>query len=222
MVGAIRTWDILSHPIVTIRCFGWRVFWRALFAGRRRTFLSLFCRDAPGSDRTPGLPSPLDRCIKLELQAKRIYLALARTFAETKSAAHFFTDLGEQEQDHADLLVMCWATVHHGGWRAEHFAPWQEHLPALEQQMQAIESSLDSIDRLDKALRLVIEIESSQINPVLQAAVAASESTFVERLRPFQDAIATHISYIVLRLSKLAPELTTAFNGLSQEFPELR
>ena len=29
MVGAITERDILAHPLVTISCFGWGVFWRA-------------------------------------------------------------------------------------------------------------------------------------------------------------------------------------------------
>ena len=29
MVGAIIKRDILAHPVVTIRCFGWSVFIRA-------------------------------------------------------------------------------------------------------------------------------------------------------------------------------------------------
>ena len=31
MVGVISHWDILAHPVVTIRAFGWRVFFRAVF-----------------------------------------------------------------------------------------------------------------------------------------------------------------------------------------------
>ena len=41
VVGAIRTWDILAQPVETIRCFGWRVFFKAVFSWHERTFLSL-------------------------------------------------------------------------------------------------------------------------------------------------------------------------------------
>ncbi len=41
MVGAIVKWDIMAHPAVTIRCFGWQIFLRALLAGPNTTFLSL-------------------------------------------------------------------------------------------------------------------------------------------------------------------------------------
>jgi hypothetical protein len=30
MVGVITRWDIVAHPVVTIRCFGWQVFFRAI------------------------------------------------------------------------------------------------------------------------------------------------------------------------------------------------
>jgi len=45
MVGVICTNYILFHPIVTIRAFRWRVFFRAVFEGQGDTFLSLFQRN---------------------------------------------------------------------------------------------------------------------------------------------------------------------------------
>jgi hypothetical protein len=44
MVGAICKWEVLFHPIVTIQCFGWTVFFRAVFAGPNQTFLSLLTK----------------------------------------------------------------------------------------------------------------------------------------------------------------------------------
>ena len=41
MLGAICTWDIAAHPVVTVRCFGWRIFSEALFADQEQTFLPL-------------------------------------------------------------------------------------------------------------------------------------------------------------------------------------
>ena len=41
MVGVITGWDILVHPITTIRCFGWRVFFMAVAPWQGKTFLSL-------------------------------------------------------------------------------------------------------------------------------------------------------------------------------------
>ena len=45
MIGAICTNDILFHPFVTIRAFGWRVFFRAVFEGQVDTFLCLLQGD---------------------------------------------------------------------------------------------------------------------------------------------------------------------------------
>jgi hypothetical protein len=219
MVGAIRGWDILCHPVVTIRCFGWRVFWAALCAGRKDTFLSVLGENASSM---PAMPEPLERSRKLELRAKEIYVTLARTFADNRPVRRFFTDLGEQEQDHADLLAMCWVGARRGGWNAEHFEPWLQLLPPLERRIESIESSLASIDSPDKAFRIVLDIESAEINPLFQAIVAASDSAFVKKLRPFHTAIETHISYIVMRLSDLAPPLMTASRELWERFPQMR
>ena len=45
MIGAICTNDILFHPFVTIRAFGWRVFFRAVFEHQGNNFLALLQRD---------------------------------------------------------------------------------------------------------------------------------------------------------------------------------
>jgi hypothetical protein len=222
MVGAIRTWDILFHPVVTIRCFGWMVFWRALFAGHGRTFLSVSCQDKLSESALGAMPFPLRQCIQIELQGKRIYQVLARAFVVDRSAARFFTDLAEQEQDHADLLSLCWTAARHGGWKAEHFDTWKIHLPSLESRMKAIESNIDTIDNLDKAFDLVLEIESSEINREFRAAVDASEAAFVKRLKPFQDAIETHISYIVTQVSRQAPHVMSTSRKQWAGFPQMR
>jgi hypothetical protein len=53
MVGVITHWDILAHPVVTIRCFAWGVFFQAIGPWQSRPFLSML-RDAgccPGSPK---------------------------------------------------------------------------------------------------------------------------------------------------------------------------
>jgi rubrerythrin len=52
-----------------------------------------------------------ERCIGVELQAKQVYAAFAKTFAGTKSAQQFFEVLAQHEQDQADLLKVCWDWV---------------------------------------------------------------------------------------------------------------
>ena len=84
MVGVICRRNILAHPFVTIRCFGWRVFFRALIAGRSQTFLSVLA-DAKGLQPPKvRVPELIERCAKLELQAGRIYEGLAERFLDHK------------------------------------------------------------------------------------------------------------------------------------------
>jgi len=158
MVGEIRNWDILTHPIATICCFGWRIFFKAAFSWQAKTFLSLLQENGFFEAAGSTVPEVFRRCIGIELQAKRVYAALARMFAETESTRQFFEVLAQQEQAHADLLEICRAAASRGGWRAEHLSSWQGLLPRLEQQMQVIEDSLTSIGSSEDALRLVIQI----------------------------------------------------------------
>ncbi len=77
MVGAIIKRDILAHPVVTIRCFGWSVFIRALLAGPRTTFLSLLTEThvlQPADERVEQF---VGRCVELELKACRVYETLS-------------------------------------------------------------------------------------------------------------------------------------------------
>ena len=58
MLGAICTQDVLFHPIATIRAFGWRVFFRAVFQGQGDTFLSLL--QSEGLFAAPPAPRNLN------------------------------------------------------------------------------------------------------------------------------------------------------------------
>jgi hypothetical protein len=204
MVGVINHWDILAHPIATIRCFGWPIFFRALLAGQERTFLSLVCGiRAP----TTNVPSLLERCISLELRSERIYIALSKALEDQEAISVFFAVLAQQENGHADLLRICRAAAIRGRWRANLFNPWQDYLPRLERQMDKAEAALSAIDSVEAALQLVIQIESSQINQVFYAALAASDVAFVKKLQPFRKAMERHMSYILDRLPELALQL---------------
>jgi len=219
MVGVIGTWDILAHPIVTIRCFGWQVFFRAVFAGQQKTFLSLLSEVcAP----TSNVPTLLERCIGLELRAKRIYRALASAFGDHGLVEPFFVGLVEHEQYHADLLEIVRAASMRSGWKANLFNPWQDYLPRLEQQMEDAEAAVCSIDSVEAALQLVIQIESSEINQVFDAALAATDAVFVKKLQPFRKAMELHMSHIVERLPELSPQLMLATRQLRARFPKVR
>lgn len=219
MVGVITEWDILAHPVVTIRCFGWRVFFKAVVPWHDMPFLSLV-RDAGFlGTSVSSVPTILERCVDLELRAKRIYRALAKAFYDQGLVGPFFAGLVEQEQFHADLLEVCRAAAIRGGWKANLFNPWQDYLPRLEQQMADTEAAVSTIDSVDAALRLVIQIESSEINQVFYAALAATDVAFVKKLKPFQKAIDAHMSYLVERIPQLSPKLMATTRELRARFP---
>ena len=224
MIGAITSWDILAHPVSTIQCFGWRVFFRAVLPapGHQQTFLGLL-QDA-GFFRETGLEvsTILDRCIDLEIRAKRIYLAFANAFVDQGLAGLFFAGLAEQEQYHADLLRVCRSAALRGNWRANLFNPWQDYLPRLEAQMDAAEAGVYQVGSVEDALRLTIRIESSEVNEVFHAALAASDAAFIHRLRPFREAMEAHMVYLAERIPELAPELTLDCREMRMKFPRVR
>ncbi len=219
MLGVITSWDVFTHPISTIRCFGWRVYFRAVTPWNETTFLSVLqdagCLGAPASKA----PAILERCIILEQRAKRIYESLSTAFSGQRL---FFIGLALQEQFHVDLLAVCRAASLRSGWRVNIFNPWQDYLPRLEKMMDDAEAAVCRLDNIQAALRLVIQIESSEINDVFSAALAATDAAFVRRLRPFQEAMEAHMAYIADWLPGLSPQLTIACRELRAKFPRVR
>jgi hypothetical protein len=222
MVGVITGWDVLAHPVATIRCFGWRVFFRAVVPWQDESFLSLVQSAVFLNHTASDASAILERCITLELRAKRVYRALGRALSDQGLVAPFFNALADQEQYHADLLAVCRAAVIRRGWNEGAFSPWLAYLPRLEEQMEAAEAAVYQIDSVDAALQLVIQIESSEVNPVFHAALAASNAAFVKRLRPFHDAMDAHMSYIAERLPQLSPGLGPACKELRAKYPSAR
>jgi ferritin len=165
------------------------------------------------------IPTILERCISLELRAKRIYTILANALDDQGLVGPFFAGLAQQEQYHADLLELARAAAVRSGWKAKLFNPWQDYLPRLEWQMDAVEAAVQKIDSVDAALQLVIQIETSEINQVFNAALAATDAAFVKKLRPFQKAMEAHMSYIVERLPQLSPNLILPTRELRARFP---
>lgn len=215
MVGVISRWDILAHPVVTIRCFGWALFFKALTAGRQQTFLSLLCEAGVLRPPTVEVPELLGQCVELESRAQRIYEELAQRFADRGPVRRFFQTLAEQERSHAELLELCRETASRASWLEERFAPWREAVPRLERQMGEAEALLEGLDKLPDALRLVIRIEGSEINDVFGSVVAATDSDFVRTLRAFHTAGTTHIDYIIDQIPRFEPSLADECRELS-------
>jgi hypothetical protein len=218
MLGAIRTWDIMSHPVVTIQCFGWRVFFRAVFTGQGQTFLSLLRKDSHFSVPGPDESELIQRCIELELQAKAIYDGLANRFAATMPLCAFLTELADQEQEHADLLELCQAAAGRGRRSPEGFRPWHDYVPLLESRMDEIIESLDTVVCLDDVMRLVLEIESSEINDVFTNIMRESESHFVRKLRAFRQAVRGHVAFICQQICVFSPSAMLACRELRTRY----
>lgn len=221
MVGAICTWDVLSHPVVTIQCFGWRVFFRAVFSGSENvSFLAILAET--GAFSRPRVPPPefIDRCISLERRVMKLYDALSRRYERRQAVREFFEDLANQEQQHADLLELCRAAAGRGRWREPVFDPWKRVVPQVEQHLKEAEISLSRPGELADVLRLVIELEASQINGVFAGIVQATDSRLLTKLDAFRSAVHDHLAYIQERIPVLEPALAGACQVLQGSSPD--
>ena len=152
--------------------------------------------------------------IELESQAERIYTWLAGRFVGHEPVSDFFETLAQQEQGHSELLQLCRQLAVRERWLEEHFSPWRDALPRLERQLGEIESSAKDVDNIADGLRLVIQIEASEINGVFKGVVAATDSRFVRKLQAFQTAGEKHITYICDEIPNLEPQLADECQGL--------
>jgi len=209
MDGAIRNWEILAHPVVTIRCFGWRVFLKAALAGRQQTFLSVLEQNQAFQPSRVKVPELVNRCRELELRAKRIYELFAWRFARRPSVVTFFRELAAQEQQHADLLELCRIAGTVGQWQEEYFTQWRDAIPQLEQAMDASEKAAAAVTTLERGLQVLVDIETSPLNVVRDGVVAATGSEFVQRLAAFQRATENHLAFIC----NAYPELKGKLDG---------
>jgi hypothetical protein len=156
----------------------------------------------------PESGSVLQRCVELELRAEETYQAFAKKFSALREACRFFKILALQEREHAELLQVC--CVSNGKHSRQPFlsTPLGNRLPLLEQQMIGLELASRQVQSLEDALRLVVQIESSEVNQLFLSFITATESEFVSRLSAFQNAMESHLTYICRRIPELAPPLT--------------
>jgi rubrerythrin len=222
MVGAISKWEILSHPIVTIQCFGWTVFFRAVFAGPNQTFLSLLAKAGVFEHPIKPVPEFIGRCIDLERRAMKVYDSLSRRHSRNELVREFFEHLALQEQDHAELLELCRAAAGRGRWQEECLDRRRESLPETERQLKEAEAVLDRHHSIADALRLVIEVESSQINQLFAGVVQATDPRLARKLQAFRNAVKDHLRYICERIPVLDPNFSEACRALWAEIPKDR
>jgi hypothetical protein len=207
MLGAIRKRDLIAHPFVTIRSFGWRVFVKAMLAGPDKTFLAILMESHVLAAARVDVPEVFRGCIELERSAQRIYEKLAERFYEIEPVRRFLLTLSQQELGHAELLEVCRAALRKGRFDEQRFAPWRDELPRLERTMRRTEESVGNMASTREAMRCVIDIESSEINRVFLGAVGASDTEFVRRLTVFHSTGKKHVRFIVDRIRELEPSL---------------
>jgi hypothetical protein len=218
MIGAITTRDILKHPIVTIRCFGWLVFVKALFLGQHRTFLSLLPVNAVGTDRASRVARVIQRCIDLELRVDKIYTDWALEFADNRLAKRFFTALASQERSHAELLALCRSTLSKDvlcDTVVDTCSHWGDALTDLETCMTATEWQVAAIHTVEDAAKKVVEIETGEVNWLFRSVITICGSDFTRKLEVFQDAIDRHLLFISKHLPQIAPSLEFTFAELA-------
>ncbi len=214
MVGVIRKWEILSHPIVTIQCFGWRVFFRCLFARRNQTFLSLLTQARVFEQPLKSVAEFISQCIGLERQLMKVYESLSRRYAGNERITEFYDRLTHQEQDHAELLELCRAAASRGRWQERCWDRWRETVPETEKQLKKAEGSLEQVQSLTDSLRLVLEVESTQINRLFVGVVEATDPRLGQKFQAFRNAIKDHLGYICEQIPVLDPTLLEACQAL--------
>lgn len=207
MVGAICKAEVLFHPLVTIECFGWAVFFRAVFAGRDQTFLSLLNQVGVFQRPQTSAPEFIGRCIALEQRAMRIYHSLAFHYAESDRARRFFECLAQQEAIHAELLELCRAAVGRGRWREQNVEMWRHSVPDTERRLRDAEMAVEGHASLTDSLRLVIQMESSQINGLFTGIVKATDARFGKVFSAFRSTVRNHLQYIRSEIPLLEPSL---------------
>ena len=100
------------------------------------------------------------------------------------------------------------------------FSPWHASVPLPEQQMQEIVASLDKIGSVDDVVRVVMQIETSEINPIFLGVVEATESPFVKTLSPFRTAIRHHVDYICRSVTAFTASGAAASRELRASLPD--
>jgi len=222
MVGAISKWEVLSHPLITIQCFGWAVFFRAVFAGPNQTFLSLLAKAGLFEHPIKPVPEFIGWCIDLERRAMKVYDSLSRRYSRNELVREFFEHLALQEQDHAELLEICRAAAGRGLWRETCFDRWRATVAETERRLKEVEAILDQRHSIADALRLVIEVESSQLNQLFTGVVEATDPRLARKLQAFRNAVKDHLEYICERIPVLDPNFSEACRALWAEIPKDR
>ena len=206
MQGIIRKRDVVAHPVVTIQCFGWKLFFRTLVADHDRTFLELVGEHS-FPERGYRAPNLVARSAGLERRAMGVYLTMARRNAEDAALYGFFSALADQESSHAELLELCATATSPEQWESEELSRWQTLLPGLETAMSEFEQAASTVEGRHQSLELMTRLESSEINDLFHGVVGASSSEFVRALHAFKSAEKEQGAFICSMLPSLDPSV---------------
>lgn len=202
MQGIIRKRDVVAHPVVTIQCFGWKLFFRTLVADHDRTFLELVGEDT-FPKRGYRAPNLVARSAGLERRAMGIYLNIARRNSQDPQLCAFFSTLADQESSHAELLELCASATSPEQWESDELTRWQEVLPGLETAVSEFEQAASTVEGRHAALELMSRLEGSEINDLFLGVVGASSSEFVRAVHAFKHAEKNQDAYIARMLPSL-------------------
>ncbi len=67
---------------------------------------------------------------------------------------------------------------------------------------------------MDDVVRLILQVEGSEVDRVFAGVIEATDSPFVQNLGPFRRAVRRHVDYICERISALTPAAASACRAL--------
>lgn len=210
MRGLIGKKDVLAHPVVIIRGFGWKTFCRCLASSSGTTFLEIISEGIPrpASPREIELSHQMDRLISFELRNAQIYAKMAGMFYPLGEVREFFRTLTDQEEGHAEILRITKVEVARRRlWNT--LVPIKlEMMEKIDQKLTEVEERLADPKKLDltHALHLVEDLEASEINIVFDFLLHSIQTPFLRRSHFLIPSVADHQTY----LNSMLPSLKQA------------
>ena len=90
-------------------------------------------------------------------------------------------------------------------------------MPETQRRLEEAETILEQRHSIADALRLVLEVESSQINRLFAGVVEATDPRLSRKLVAFRNAVQDHLGYICERIPLLDPNFADACRKLWAE-----
>lgn len=210
MRGLIGKKDVLAHPVVIIRGFGWKTFCRCLTSSPGTTFLEIISEGIPhpASPQEIELSRQFDRLISFELRNAELYSQMAELFHSLLDVREFFRTLTDQEEGHAEILRITKVEVARRNL-------WNTLVPIKPEMIEKIDRKLTEAEKtiadskkleLARALHLVEDLEASEINIVFDFLLHSVQTPFLRRIHFLIPSVADHQTY----LNSMLPSLKQA------------